>query len=310
MKNRFNPRHLPATLALAIAAALAACASAPPQNTALTNARAAYQQASTDPTVSRVATKELQAAQEALARADSALNKGDSKADVDHYAYLASQRTAVAVEAGKLADADKSIADTKARQAGILIESRTREAEAQRNNALQARDEAESARLLAEQRLAAAQAAQLQADASRSRADSLEAQLADLKAKETDRGMVLTLGDVLFETGKANLTPGAMRTVDQLATFLTRNPARKVLIEGYTDSTGSAATNLDLSQRRAASVRTALAERGIGMDRIDTRGLGEAYAVASNDNTTGRQLNRRVEVVFSDDSGGFKTRRN
>lgn len=296
MKTSRILRSVPATLSLAIAAVLAACASAPPRNANLEEARAAYQQASTDPTVARVATKELQAAQAALARADGALAKGDSTEDVDHLAYLARQRVAVAVQAGKIADADKSTADTQAQRAGIVIESRTREAEAQRNSALQARDDAA--------------AAQAQADAARSRAASLESQLADLKAKETERGMVLTLGDVLFDTGKATLTPGAARTVDQLATFLATNPGRRVLIEGYTDSTGSDSTNLELSQRRADAVRAALAQRGIGADRVDTRGLGEAYAVASNDTSAGRQLNRRVEVVFSDASGGFKMRRN
>lgn len=303
MKTSRILRSAPAALSILVASALAACASAPPRNASLEEARAAYQRASTDPTVARVATKELQAAQTALARADGALSKGDPKEEVDHLAYLAGQRTAVAMQAGKIADADKSIADTQTQRAGIVIDARTREAEAQRR--------------LSDERLAAAQtaqaqaqAAQTQADASRGRAASLESQLADLKAKETNRGMVLTLGDVLFETGKANLTAAAARTVDQLASFLAKNPARHVLIEGYTDSTGSDSANLELSQRRADAVRAALAQRAIGADRVDTRGLGEAYAVATNDTSTGRQLNRRVEVVFSDADGGFKMRRN
>lgn len=296
-------RSTPATLTLVVAAALAACASAPSRNASLDQARAAYQAASTDPTVARVATKELQAAQAALSRADGALAKGDPKDEVDHLAYLASQRTAVAVQAGRIAESDKSIADTRAQRAGIVIDSRTREAEAQRQ--------------LADERLTAAKAAQAQADAAQARADasrgraaSLESQLADLKAKQTDRGMVLTLGDVLFDTGRATLTSGAERTVDQLATFLANNLDRHVLIEGYTDSTGSDSFNLELSQRRADAVRMSLAQRGIGADRVDTHGLGEAYPVASNDTSAGRQQNRRVEVVFSGADGNFKTRRN
>lgn len=308
--NHRSSQLLSKTLTATVVAVLAACASTPPRNASLDEARAAYEQASTNPTIARVAVPELQQAQQALARADRSLKEGDSKADVDHFAYLASQRTSVAVQAGRLAESDKTIADSNAQRDRILIESRTAEAEAQRNSAVQARDEAEAARRLSEQRLAAAEAARQQASLSSNRAASLEAELAAMKAQQTERGMVLTLGDVLFDTGKATLMGGAMRTVDQLATFLTNNPTRKVLIEGYTDSTGSDSTNLELSQRRADAVKLALTQRGIGIDRIDTRGLGKAYTVASNDTAAGRQLNRRVEVVFSDANGGFKMRRN
>jgi outer membrane protein OmpA-like peptidoglycan-associated protein len=133
------------------------------------------------------------------------------------------------------------------------------------------------------------------------RAKALERELADLKGKKTDRGVVVTMGDVLFDTGKATLKPGAYATVDRLATVLKEDTARKVLIEGHTDSVGSDEFNQSLSERRAASVQAALFERGVEAAQISTVGKGETTPVASNDNAAGRQQNRRVELVFQDD---------
>ena len=110
--------------------------------------------------------------------------------------------------------------------------------------------------------------------------------------------MVLTLGDVLFDTGRAELNPGAARTLDQLAAFLKENTERTVAIEGYTDATGTEQGNQVLSERRANSVKNALTDRGIASARISARGFGEASPVASNNTAAGRQQNRRVEVVL------------
>jgi outer membrane protein OmpA-like peptidoglycan-associated protein len=109
---------------------------------------------------------------------------------------------------------------------------------------------------------------------------------------------VLTLGDVLFDTGRAELNPGAARKLDQLAQFLTDHADRRVQIDGFTDSVGSDSYNLELSQERADSVRRALLARGIDSSRIGTQGYGKAFSVASNADSGGRQLNRRVEVVI------------
>ncbi|MFT3929573.1 MAG: OmpA family protein [Spongiibacteraceae bacterium] len=139
-------------------------------------------------------------------------------------------------------------------------------------------------------------------------AEKAKAALAELKAKMTERGAVLTLGDVLFDVGKSELKPGASREIDKLANFLRENPNRRVSIEGYTDSTGSDAFNQQLSEARAASVEHALIARDIDPSRIEIRGFGKEYAVAGNDSAAGRQLNRRVEVVISDENGHVTTR--
>ena len=132
------------------------------------------------------------------------------------------------------------------------------------------------------------------------RAQSLERELADLKTKKTDRGLVLTLGDVLFDTGKATLKPGAFETIDRVAKALQESPERKVMIEGHTDSVGSDSYNQSLSEQRAQSVQGALMQRGVSGSQISALGKGETTPVASNDDAGGRQQNRRVELIFND----------
>jgi len=114
---------------------------------------------------------------------------------------------------------------------------------------------------------------------------------------------VLTLGDVLFETGSSALSSGAGRNMDRLVQFLTEHPDRLVQIDGFTDSIGTESYNQDLSQHRADAVRYQLVSRGINSSRIGTRGYGTSYPVASNSESSGRQLNRRVEVVIGSDNG-------
>jgi outer membrane protein OmpA-like peptidoglycan-associated protein len=151
--------------------------------------------------------------------------------------------------------------------------------------------------------IANAQASRQQALDAEGRSRQLEAQLRDMEAKKTERGLVITLGDVLFDTNQAQLRSGGMRSVQKLADFFSQYPQRRVLIEGYTDSIGSDASNQDLSVRRADSVRTALVGMGVSAGRITSRGYGESHPVADNGSAAGRQLNRRVEMIVSDEEG-------
>lgn len=129
-----------------------------------------------------------------------------------------------------------------------------------------------------------------------------------MKAKPTPRGEVVTFGDVLFDTGKANLKPGNQRNIQQLADFLVSNPERKVLIEGFTDSVGSDAFNQRLSELRAQSVAFALQRQGVDMSRISTKGYGKEYPVADDSSAQSRQLNRRVEVIISNGESAVLSR--
>jgi outer membrane protein OmpA-like peptidoglycan-associated protein len=157
--------------------------------------------------------------------------------------------------------------------------------------AAQARLEAEQARLAAQAE--AERAAQAKADA-----DQLMQELSELKAQQTERGIVLTIGDVLFATGKANLSPAANKSVTKLAEFLRKYPTRNVLIEGHTDSVGSDDFNLALSQQRANSVKSRLVGGAVDAERITTVGYGEKYPVASNDTRAGKAQNRRVDLII------------
>lgn len=163
----------------------------------------------------------------------------------------------------------------------------------------------EIARAKAQQRMAEAEIEQLGGareqvllESAQQRARKLEQELAEFKARETERGLLLTLGDVLFEVGSADLKPGIQRKLFPLAEFLKENPDRNVLIEGHTDNTGSASYNLDLSQRRADAVASFLIGQGVSPGRLATRGYGQTYPVAPNTTAAGRQQNRRVEVVI------------
>lgn len=138
-------------------------------------------------------------------------------------------------------------------------------------------------------------------EAERARAEELERELAELQAEETERGYVMTLGDILFDVDRAELKPGGLREVERLADFLQEFPERAVVVEGHTDSTGEDAYNLLLSEQRAQSVQDALIARGIDPSRVAAGGYGERYPVATNDTTAGRQQNRRVEVVILDE---------
>jgi outer membrane protein OmpA-like peptidoglycan-associated protein len=128
----------------------------------------------------------------------------------------------------------------------------------------------------------------------------LEEELAELQARESERGLIVTLGDVLFDVGEATLRPGAARDLNRLAAALVQHPSRSVSVEGYTDSTGSDDFNQRLSQRRAETVRSALIAGGVQPERINAVGLGESLPVTSNATAAGRQQNRRVEVVILD----------
>ncbi|WP_317202924.1 OmpA family protein [Janthinobacterium sp.] len=298
-KKSFKPA-LPALLAMAVL--VAACSSAPTTTSMLDQTHSDYMAAQANPAVSNYAPLEFKQASDAMEAANAAAGRKESQEKVDKLAYLAKQKIATAQEVAKQKSAEAEVGNAGQQRDQLRLEARTQEAD-------QARMKAELAQRQAAAAQNQAQNADMATREAQARAAALEAQLADLQAKKTERGMVITLGDVLFGTDQARLTPDGMRTARKLADVLTNNPQRTVLIEGFTDSTGGAAHNLALSQRRAESVRNALLEMGIARDRIATRGYGVAYPVAGNDNAANRQLNRRVEIVLSEDGAAIPARR-
>jgi outer membrane protein OmpA-like peptidoglycan-associated protein len=309
---------------LTIAALLSACSSLPTNTSLLEQTRSDYVAAQTSSNVSTYASLEMKQASEAMGRANTAADHSESSEKVDQLAYVAKQKIALTQEVAKQKAAEAaSVASAKERDQ-MRLDQRTMEANREKANAEQAKmnaamSQSEAAESQRKAQLAQADAAasqrrtqDAQADAAESqrktqdaqaRSAQLEAELSDLAAKKTERGMVITLGDVLFGTGKSNLSPAGIRTAQKLATVLQKNPERTVLIEGFTDSTGSRPSNQDLSERRADAVRTALQEMGVANTRIATRGYADAHPVASNNNAQDRQMNRRVEIILSDANG-------
>jgi outer membrane protein OmpA-like peptidoglycan-associated protein len=192
------------------------------------------------------------------------------------------------------AERERKEAEAKARQA----DQAKREAEAKAREAELARSQSRADAEKAEQARKEAEAKAREAEQTKAEIDQFLKDLSDLQGKMTERGIVLTMGDVLFSFGKADLSAGAVRNLDKLTGFLEKHPDRSVLIEGHTDSIGSDEFNLALSQKRADAVKEAMVGKGIRPDRVLTKGYGKQFPVAGNDTESGRQLNRRVEVVI------------
>jgi outer membrane protein OmpA-like peptidoglycan-associated protein len=245
-----------------------ACAAVKPAD--LKSAEVAVERVQSDPEVNRYAPVARDEAEEALQRAQTAWEGDRDIEEVDHLAYLAQQRAAIAEVTAVQKEAQAQIKTLSQERQQILME----------GHELEARQAREQARL------------------AESRARELEQRLTDLKAQETKRGYVITLGDILFRVDSAELSSGGMQNLFRLVTFLKEFPDREVVVEGYTDSTGSGVYNLELSQQRANSVQSFLVGNGISPDRIVARGYGEAYPVAPNDTAAGRQKNRRVEIII------------
>lgn len=247
---------------------LAGCSSQQASEQELDAARNRFLQVKDDPEVLRSAPKDVVRAGETLARAERLATYWGSSADVAHYAYLSQRYSEIAQQEAILAGNRQ-----KAEKLEIQLQ----------NLQLTLRE----AKLLTVQQ----------------RKEWAQEQLVSLDSSETERGLVMTLGDVLFAGGSANLTPAANRTVLKLVQFLQLNPRRVIRIEGYSDSKGEEADNLKLSRERAQSVADVLIDLGVDPKRITVEGYGEAYPVADNASTRGRAQNRRVEIVFSDQLG-------
>lgn len=249
-------------------AALGGCAAHGGAQHALEQARSDYEQLAADDAVLASAPKDVVRAGESLARAERLSSYWGSGEDVAHYAYLSQRYGAIAREHSQLAAQQRKLARLQQEHDGLELALR-------------------EAKLLSAQQ----------------QSSWLEEQMDSLATMPTERGLVMTLGDVLFDTGRAELKSSANRIVLKLHQFLTLNPQRVVRIEGYTDNRGPAAENVELSRARAQTVADVLIDLGIDAKRIEVHGYGEAFPLAANASAQGRAQNRRVEIVFSDDQG-------
>jgi len=256
----------------------------------------------------------------ALAREQDALGRAEAEVVRRRQAELEAQSAAVARSAAEEAR-------LAAEQARAQADRNSQAALAQQAAALQAKSEADAARSAAEATQMAAETARQQAEAARLDAEArasqaqtiavqseqekaeLRARLREqlnviLETRETARGLIVNLSDVLFDTASSNLKPGAREKLARVSGILVSHPGLRLEVEGHTDSVGTADYNQQLSERRAQSVRSYLVEQRIAPAAVATAGLGESQPVATNDTATGRQQNRRVEIIVSGDAIG------
>lgn len=280
----------PLLLVVSTALLLGACASTPrgpaPE---IAHLQSELRRLHSDQRVAANAPAELAKADDAVAT----LVRDGRKLDrelFDHGIYIADRLVKTAEAEGLTRFAELHAQNLGREREQLLAEARTRDLAIARADANAAAAAARDAQMRADAERAAATQARLDAQAARE-------QLAELQARETERGTVVTLGDVLFETGRAELKPGAARSLDQLAQALRSDDRGSVDIEGHTDSTGSRNYNIDLSLRRAQSVQAYLVNHGVSANRIAVRGMGPDFPVADNASSSGRLQNRRVEVI-------------
>lgn len=284
-------------------ALLAACSSMPAQNATLDQARARLNAAQAQPQIVATAPDELARAREALRRADQALINGDSVDRVNHLAYLARQQVAIAEDTAASRNAQAVVAGAGAERDRMRLALRTDEADTAQSQKVAAQQDSAAKTVQLAQAEAATQAERDRVARRDVKVSDLESQLHDMNARYTDRGVVITLGDLLFDTGASQLRAEGQPRMDQLAGFMKRYPERHASIEGYTDNVGKAADNQALSGRRAQAVMAALIQLGVPGSQLSTQAFGEEHPTASNATTAGRQMNRRVEVVFAREAG-------
>jgi outer membrane protein OmpA-like peptidoglycan-associated protein len=308
-RSKFFPART--LIAVAVAAALiAGCASTPQQPMGSAEVRAKLTQLQSNTNLANRAPVALKDAEIAVKAAETPQKDLELAA---HRVYIADRKvdTARALAESSAAEAERVTLNQLSEKA--RLDSRTREVDRAKEDASMAKLDAANARAdTAEQKVATnqarndADAAALAAKASKDevalaqqQASELQRQIALLQARPTDRGLVLTLGDTLFATGKSELKSGASANLDRIIAFMNEYPNRTALIEGFTDSMGADDYNQELSQRRADSVKRYLVGQGVGSGRLSANGRGENSPVADNESSAGRQQNRRVEVVIS-----------
>jgi outer membrane protein OmpA-like peptidoglycan-associated protein len=254
---------------------LAACAAAPTIPAGAAEARSKLTQLQADPNLASRAPVAIKEADIAVRAAETPQTDADL---ATHKVYIADRKVDTARALAETRFAEDQRAALSAEREGARLDARTQEADAAH---------------------VATAAAQVAAASSEAQSVELQRQIDELQAKDTDRGLVLTLGDVLFESGKADLKSGATGNLNKLIAFLNNYPTRTVMIEGHTDSVGGEDYNQGLSRRRAESVQSYLVGQGIDAARLTASGQGESAPVADNESATGRQQNRRVEVIIS-----------
>jgi outer membrane protein OmpA-like peptidoglycan-associated protein len=321
--------RIAAVLSLAL---LAACVAPPKKDLALERVRHELDELKSNPELAGYAPLAVGEAERALRNAE--LATGDKLARA-YLVYMADRRIQIARTMAEREQLEQAAAELENEYSAMLIRASQLEAERARMEAEEARllvaatneeaerarqereaalqaeaeaaraaelaeEEAEQARRLAETRASEAEFARREAELASQQISSLTRQLENLQLRQTESGVVVTLGDVLFASGETVLLDSALSSLEEVVDLLQTEPDKKIRVEGHTDSRGAAETNLELSQKRAEAVREALVGLGVAEDRITALGMGEDFPIASNEDEAGRAQNRRVDVILLD----------
>ncbi|MFL1405902.1 OmpA family protein [Marinobacter sp. M1N3S26] len=261
---------------------LAGCASTPQSPQGADLAREKLNRLQSDPVLANKAPTALEAAERAVRLAEQPLSdSGQNQVLGAHRVYVADRQVEIAMAKASTRQAEEERAQLAEQRATSRLDARTLEADRARADADRMQQEGEQAQAL-----------------SAARAADLQRQIDELEAEATERGLVLTLGDLLFEFDSSELKAGNTSHLTRLVAFLTEYPERNAAIEGHTDNVGNMDYNRELSQRRAEAVRSYLVQQGIAAQRLTAIGLGQNQPLASNDSAAGRQSNRRVEIII------------
>ena len=313
-------------------AVLSACVATPKKDLALDRVRGELEDLKSNPELAGYAPLAVGEAERALRKAE--LATGDDLYR-SYLVYMADRRIQIARAMAEREQNEQALDDLEKRHSEMLIRASQLEADQARMDAERARllvatttedaqraelekqqalekqaeaaraaklsaEEATQARKLAESRASEAEYARLEAELASQQVDSLTRQLENLQLRQTESGVVVTLGDVLFASGQAQLVEGARSSLEEVVDLLQTEPNKKIRVEGHTDSRGDSETNLKLSGQRAEAVLEALVSMGVAKERITAMGMGEDFPIASNDDEEGRARNRRVDVVLLD----------
>lgn len=320
------------TLVLLLSLTMLACATAPRKDLAFEELQRELRELRSNRDIRDFAALHIADADRALERASAAASDDERR----HRYYVVERHIELARVVAQRRLAEQQLAELERERDRILLEARAQEAERARRAAEQARqeslaradelvriqqsleeareqsvsqarlaelaqEEAEQARALADAQAREADLARQEAELAHRNIDTLRRQLEAMQARQTDRGLVFTLGDIVFEFGETSLRPEVKQNLDRVVEFLGQYPDRQVRVEGHTDSRGSTEVNLRVSRQRAESVVEALRDLGVDTSRFEVVGMGPDVPVASNETSEGRAQNRRVEIIVLDD---------
>ena len=317
---------------LAIILLLGACTATPKKDLALERVREELQSLKSNPELAGYAPLAVGEAERALRNAE--LASGD-KLYRSYLVYMADRRIQIARTMAEREQHENRLDELKETHTAMLIKASQLEADQARREAERARllvattsedaqrareerelalrkeaesahaaqlssEEADQARRLAESRGSEAEFARREAELASKQINSLTRQLENLQLRQTESGVVVTLGDVLFASGEAQLVEGGRSSLEEVVDLLQTEPDKNIRVEGHTDASGEAEANLQLSDQRAQAVREALISLGVASERITATGMGEDFPIASNEDEEGRARNRRVDVILLD----------